>query len=135
MQPKFGTGIFQWYNEGWFGGQIGSTCWLLFIAFRLENKLASIILIACFTLSNLIGTFLWKNRDKIDPYKAMQILLANIFLFTAIAMISMDCIGILKDLDQRVNNPRSLYLLLLMFPALAVLFHFRNKRRQSEINS
>lgn len=131
MQPKRGTGAFQWYRKNWFGGQIGSTCWLLFVAFRLESKLASIVLIACFTLSNLCGTLLWMNRDKIEPYKAIQILLATIFLFTAIAMISMDCIGILKELDPRIMNPRSVYLLLLVFPAFAIVFHFREKTRST----
>ena len=135
MQCKRGLGIFQWNKGGWFGGQIGSTCWLFFGAFRLDSWLASIVLTTCFLTSNLVGTVLWMNRDKLDPYKAIQILLADIFLFTAIAMISMDCFGVLKDLDPRINNSGSVYLLLLLFPALAVLLHFRNKSRQSEINS
>ena len=135
MQCKRGSGVFQWNKKGWFGGQIGSTCWLLFSVFRLDSWLASIILITCFLASNLVGTVLWMNRDRLDPYKAIQVLLAETFLFAAIAMISMDCIGVLKDLDPRINNPSSVYLLLLIFPALAVLLHLRSKTKQPETNS
>jgi len=44
-----------------------------------------------------------------------------------VAMVAMDYLGFLGEFDQRVKNPRLLYLLLLLFPALMARSHFLNK--------
>ena len=102
------------------------TCGLWFL---VESRLAAgILLVGCFAIANLIGMFLWTKRDRIDPYQAIQVLVIAIFVFTATALVSMDCLGLLGRLDQRVQNPRLLYLLL-MFPAIMLMFHFRNRAK------
>ena len=139
MQCKRGTGGFQWSTGGWFGAQVGSTCWFFVaaISFLSQTPVLAALLLGCFVLANLVGTIIWMNRAKVDPYRAIQVLLLVIFAFTTIAMVSADWLGFLGDFHQRVKNPRLLYLVLLMFPALMTMFHFQNrvKSRETETNS
>ena len=47
MQCKRGTGRFQWNTGGWFGAQVGSTCWLFFAAISFLSqtpRLAALLL-------------------------------------------------------------------------------------------
>ena len=134
MQCKRGRGRFQWNTGGWFGAQVGSTCWLFFaaIAFLSRTPLLAVLPLGCFLLANLVGTIIWMNRGKVDPYGAIQILALVIFAFTTIAMVCADCLGFLGELDERVKNPRLLYLVLLIFPALMTMFHFRNRVKSGE---
>jgi hypothetical protein len=105
------------------------TCGLWFLA---ESRLlAGVLLLVYFAATNLIGTAMWAERDRLDPYQAIQILLVAVFVFTTVSLASADCLGVLGRLDQRVKNPRFLYLLLLLFPALMIMFHFINKARSS----
>jgi hypothetical protein len=134
MQCRRGTGRFQWNTGGWFGAQVGSTCWLFFaaISFLSQSPALAALFLSCFVVANLVGAIIWINRARVDPYRAMQLLVLVIFAFTTIAMVSADCLGLLRELDQRVRNPRLLYLVLLIFPALMMMFHFRNKVKSNE---
>ena len=139
MQCKRGIGVFQWNTGGWFGTQVGSTCWLFFgaISFLSQTPRLAALLLGCFASANLVGTIIWRNRGKVDPYRAIQDLLLVIFAFTTIAMVSADWFGFLGEFNLRIQNPRLLYLVLLMFPALMTMFHFQNrvKSREAETNS
>ncbi len=139
MQCKRGTGRFQWNMGGWFGAQVGSTSWLFLGAILLlgQTPLLAGLWLGCFVLANLIGTIIWMNRSKVDPYRAIQVLFLVIFAFTTIAMVSADWLGFLRELDQRFENPRLLYLVLLMFPALMTMLHLQNrlKSRETETHS
>ncbi len=139
MQCKRGTGRFQWSTGGWFGAQVGSTCWLFgtAILFLSQSPLLAALWLVCFVAVNLVGTMMWMNRGKIDPYRAIQALLLVIFAFTTIALMSADWFGFLGEIDLRVKNPRLLYLVLLMFPALMTGFHFQNrvKPRETDTNT
>ncbi len=139
MRCKRGTGRFQWNTGGWFGAQVGSTCWLFVAAISSLSQapLLAALLFGCFVSANLVGTIIWMNRGKLDPYRAIQVLLLVIFAFTTIATVSADWLGFLGEIDQRVKNPRLLYLVLLMFPALMTMFHLQNrvKSRETETSS
>ncbi len=139
MQCKRGTGGFQWSTGGWFGAQVGSTCWLLgtAILFFSQAPFLAALWLGCFASVNLVGTAIWMNRGKVDPYRAIQILLLVVFAFTAIAMVSADLFGLLGEIEQRFKNPRLLYFVLLMFPGLMTMFHFQNrvKSKETETNS
>jgi len=80
---------------------------------------------------------MWMNRGKLDPYRALQVLLLVIFAFTTIAIVSADWLGFLGELGQRVENPRLLYFVLLMFPVLMTMFHLQNRveSRETETSS
>ena len=87
------------------------------------------LLLGYFAAANVIGATIWAKRDRVDPYRAIQILLVVVFVFTALALVSVDYLGFLRKLDERVENPRSLYLLLLLFPALFIAFRLRNGQK------
>ncbi len=139
MRCKRGTGRFQWNTGGWFGTQVGSTCWLFVAAISSLSQapLLAALWSGCFVLANLVGTIMWMNRGKLDPYRALQVLLLVIFAFTTIAIVSADWLGFLGELGQRVENPRLLYFVLLMFPVLMTMFHLQNRveSRETETSS
>lgn len=70
------TGL-QWNAGGWFGGQLGGTCWMLVAAVlvAIKDLPAGAIVFVLFLVPNLLGTYLWSQRARIQIYPAMQILL------------------------------------------------------------
>ena len=129
MECRAGTGRFQWNTGGWFGSQLGSTCWMLLcgLLFLIDSEiLAGLLMLACFAVPNIVGTAVWARRGRIAPYPAVQLLLVVLFISTAAALVLTDCLGLLGRLDPRFEDPRILYLLLLLFPALMLVFHLRN---------
>ena len=134
MQCKRGTGGFQWNTGAWFGTQVGGTCWLFFgtILFLSQTLLLAALWLGCFVMPNFVGTIIWMNRGRVDPYRALQALILVLSAFTTVALVSTDWLGFLSELDQRVKNPRRLYLLLLMYPAVMALFHFQNRVKWKE---
>jgi len=125
MDCKRGTGTFQWNAGGWFGGQIGSTCWMLVcgLMYVWKSPLLGAILFGCFAVANTVGTAIWAKRDRVDPYWAIQILLAVILLFTAVGMVAADWFGVLEEFDRGGGGSKSAYLCLLIFPGLFICFH------------
>lgn len=55
---------FHWNAGGWFGSQLGSTLWILILAFMVAGinlQIASLIFV-CFLIPNIVGYWLWKAR-------------------------------------------------------------------------
>jgi hypothetical protein len=96
-----------------------------------SQLLAGLMLLACFAMPNIVGTIMWARRDRVAPYPAIQILVVVVFIFTAVALVSTDCLDVPGRLDPRVKDPKFVYLLLLLFPALMIMFHFINRPRSS----
>ena len=123
--PKKGKGTFQWNTGGWFGGQVGSTCWLFIlgvVTLAKDAPLGALILL-CFLIPNILGTLSWHWRDRIAPFPAIQILMALIGGFALLAFIALDVSGIIPELDPTYGgSTHKLYLYLLIFPALMVFF-------------
>lgn len=129
MDPKIGSGRFQWNAGGWFGSQIGSTLWLLLLGILSAPKsfLLSIIIICCFLAPNIIGSVLWTRRDRIAPYPAIQCLIAIIGICSLIAFVSCDLMGHLGSGGENVSDSDNIYWILLIFPAVMVMLHFLNR--------
>jgi len=87
----------------------------------------SAIFFGCFTSSNLIGTMIWKKRAKVEPYRGLQFLM--LFLFAGIALVCGDIWGLLDELVPSCDEPRIVYLVLLLYPAILVVFR-RQKRAE-----
>src|ERR1035437_8974429 len=89
MTPCKGTGQFQWNTGGWFGAQMGSTAYLVCLgtAYSVRALVPGIAIVLCGLLPNVIGFRMWKQRDRLLPYPAIQRLLLVIFAFTAIAVV------------------------------------------------
>lgn len=134
-KAREGSGHFHWNAGGWYGGQIGSSCWILLAGLLLLFKelVLGLILIVCFSLINLFGTMLWTRRDRIAPYPAVQclILLNGVFAFFTIILV--DHLERVSDLDPRyVNMPGWVYAMLLMFPGMMLMFHLMEKQARKQ---
>jgi hypothetical protein len=132
--PKEGSGKFQWNTGGWFGGQIGSTLWLLLLGMILLNKnviIGSIILLF-FILPNMMGWIIWHERHRIEPYPAIQALLGMIGFSSLFAVIILDLSGYITKLEPGMrDSPKQAYWYLLIFPVLMIAFHFLNSKEKN----
>jgi hypothetical protein len=113
-----------WQAGGWFGSQLGSTAWLLVSALVVApHALASAaVLLSAFLAANGIGLLLWTLRARLDPYRALQLLLAASVLAGAVATRWLELRGEFALLDPRLS-PRTMYALLaLLWLVLAAVF-------------
>ncbi len=135
MIPKQGTGRLQW-SVGWFGAQVGSSCWLLIagVGAAARYPQLSALMIGCFLIPNIFGTVLWFKRDRVDPYVAYQLLLLVLLVATAAALLGADYLGVLGALDRRFQNPRDMYWILCLFPALMLALRYLNRRRSNDVS-
>jgi hypothetical protein len=133
MKARPGSGQFQWNAGGWFGSQVGATLWLLLVGLRFagESYLLAALLALCFVVPNVVGTVMWTKRSTLDPYLAIQGLLAVLFVSTAAGMLTINYLEFLGAFHPR-NNPRSLYFTLLIFPALMLAFHTKNGAKATD---
>ncbi len=119
----------QWNFAGWFGTQIGSTGWLLVLGVLLllqKDNVAGISIIVCFAVINFTGIYLWKRRDKITPYTAIQLFLALAGGLSAVTLTVIDKTGYFP---QGVTaNYYTKWLLIV--PVLMVLFYIRQRPRK-----
>ena len=137
MQPQKGPGQFQWNAGGWFGSQLGGTVWMLVagVMFLPQSLVSATVLIACFAIANAVGCRLWLRRDRLAPYPSIQRLLAVMAVFFVVAFVAFDQTGPLMYLNlEPTPFPKNLYWLLLMLPAIMLMFHFieREARKRRE---
>lgn len=122
---------FQWNAGGWFGSQIGGTCWILLAALvALPRDLtAALASFAVFLAANLVGTLMWVGRSRLRPYPAMQALLVCCGLASALATFVLDRAGHFGSLGVGGQvSAQSMYLMLAMLvPGL--MLYFRSLER------
>jgi hypothetical protein len=118
-----------WNAGSWFGAQVGGTLWLFIAAMVLgpEHARSAGIALACGLAANLVGVALWAQRSRLDPFRALQILVLAVVLFAFIAVRWLDVHGEFHVLDPRVS-PRTMYVLLFVIGAV-LLALFEHKRR------
>jgi hypothetical protein len=90
--PMTGQGAFRWNAGGWFGSQMGGTAWLLIGAatFARQAPWVAAVWLVCFVVGNVIGTWLWRRRDQIRPYPALQFLILVIGVGGLLALFSVE---------------------------------------------
>lgn len=119
--PRVGGGQLQWNTWGWFGGQVGSSAWLLvlgIVAAAQGDALGAVPIALCL-LANLIGTLLWWARDRLAPFAALEMLLGTITVLSAAGVAAILEGGLLGS-GPNLPPGRWVYLYLLIFPALMV---------------
>jgi hypothetical protein len=91
-EPMKGPGCFQWSTGGWFGSQVGSTCWMVVggVPLAFHAPLIGVTFLICFAVANAIGTWLWLRRDRLRPYSAIQMLLLVIAICGLVALVTFD---------------------------------------------
>jgi len=104
---------FKWNKGGWFGAQIGGTCWLLILAVLVSfrDPFTGAIAFACFAVPNLYGWSLWRRRDRLRAYPSIQKLVVVEGVFA---------------LSSQVSQP-SMYAVLLVFPLILLQFHLQER--------
>ena len=128
--PCQGNGRFQWSTGGWFGAQIGATAYLVLLGILLTFQAppAGILLLVCGLLPNIIGTLLWMRRDRLAPYPALQLLVATVFVFTALALGGLILCGRpLGVLPQYSAEARQTVWFILIYPGMLLMFHLQER--------
>ena len=124
LQGKRGAGAFQWNRGGWFGSQVGATLWLVLLGGVLLVQWQPVggLLVLCGVVPNLIGFALWRRRQSISPYPAIQILITVCGCGALIAMLGLRVLS----LSQSASEMPSVWFLL-MYPGLMLAFHLQEK--------
>ncbi len=128
--PRVGPGQFQWSPGGWFGAQLGGTVWMLIAAVVLIPEGAEVagIALLCFSVPNLVGLLLYRQRHRIAPYPALQGLIFVIGIVTAIIVVYLNQSGFVQKVDPRLGYGRwGFFLLPLLFSGLMAWFHWKER--------
>ncbi len=123
-QVKQGPGMFQWNLGGWFGAQVGMSLWiaLLGVALLFASRPVGAWLIVLALVANGLGVLLWRRRDRLEPYPALQILLGIGGAAAVIAFLAVARAGI-PSYESGLPTPW----FLLMYPGLMAVFHQRER--------
>src|SRR5262249_26987351 len=121
-----GPGAFQWDAGGWFGSQLGGTLWLLAGAAVLALPAPGVAAVwaACFAGANALGLWLWRRRDRLVPYPALQLLTLCCAACGLLTFVALDAF---KPAGGPLGAADRGYAALLVFPALMALFHLRER--------
>lgn len=94
-QPMAGAGQFQWNTGGWFGALVGGTSWLLVGAVFMVPRapLLAAWWGACFLAANAVGFEMWRRRDRLRPYPAIQALMATCGVAGLLAVVALHAFG------------------------------------------
>jgi len=126
---------FQWNAGGWFGAQLGSTCWMLIAGVVLlwRSPGAAVATLIVFAAGNAAGTALWTQRRRLRPLRAMQGLVAIAGLASALATYVIDSAGQFESLGTGGStSARSMYLMLAgMVFSLLLLFYLIDREGKS----
>jgi hypothetical protein len=138
-QPMSGVGLFQWNRGGWFGGQVGSTAWMLVGAAVLARQAPQVAVawLLFFVVANAIGFWLWGRRDRLRPYPAQQalVLVCGISSVLALATLHLLQPGVVVNQIAGVrlqDEPQLILSLLGMLIFMMAHFHLmeRSARKQ-----
>jgi len=121
--------LMQWNFGGWLGGQLGGSVWMLvagILSFS-EHPFAATTVIVLFALVNLIGTMLWRRRERLSPYAAIQILLPVLGVFGLIAVFVLDQAGIYETIQigETISAQATFAVIVLVVVTLMFIFYYR----------
>ena len=122
--PVKGSGAFEWNAGGWWGSQIGGTAWMLGVGIGIafQDIRPGAVMIAGGVLSNIVGTWLWCNRDRVSPHRAIQTLLAVIGVSAVCGIVALDAFGHVPG-----NQRLLVYWWLVFIPGLMLMFYLRER--------
>ena len=125
----------QWNIGGWLGGQLGGSVWMLvagLLSFS-EDPVAAGIVIVLFALANLIGTMLWRRRERLSPYAAIQMLLPVLGIFGLAAVFVLDRAGIYERIQiGGTISAQATYPAIVLVVALLMLVSYSRFGRRSQ---
>ncbi len=121
---------FSWNAGGWFGSQLGCTLWLLILGFVLLSRdaLAASVCLAGFLALNAWGLYLWRGRQGLSPYSAIQrfLLAASVVIAVVVAVVNVRGVSEPPAAGALVSTYLP-YWVIAVAPALMVLFFLRQR--------
>ncbi|MDJ0789688.1 MAG: hypothetical protein QNK05_23070 [Myxococcota bacterium] len=117
------TGRFRWNRAGWFGGQIGATAWLVLLGALLWMKgvSAGAVVLALGLVPNVLGVLLWQGRRALNPYPAVQLLVAVSGVSAAAALL------FLQSAELASGGASPDLRVLLVYPAIMAMLHVQER--------
>ena len=126
----------QWNLGGWLGGQLGGSVWMLVAGLLSlsEDPIAAATVIVLFVLANFIGTMLWRRRDRLSPYAAIQLLLPVLGVSGLAAVFVLDRAEVYETIQiGGTISARATYAtIVLVVAALMLIFYFRFGRKSEK---
>lgn len=123
----------QWNAGGWFGAQLGSSCWILIAGLLTypHNQLLSLLITALFAGFNLAGCLLWANRRRLSAYMGMQMLIILAGLAGLLTVYLLDSNGLFTDIQTggSVSAGKTYLLIIAVVAALLLMFYLRFSKR------
>ncbi len=126
MRAMRGKGQFQWNTGGWFGAQLGGTCWLAIFAIMLfagGYPAVGLAVLTCFLIPNVLGFWLWRRRDRVQPHPAIQLLLATMAVTATLALVLFHVTSADEVFAGGERFQPRMYLYLLFYPAMMLMFY------------
>lgn len=124
----------QWNLGGWLGAQLGSTVWILVagvLSLWVDVKTALVVM-ALFTVANVIGIAIWRHRDELSAYAGIQTLLPVVAVVGLATVYVLDRAGIYEAIQVGGTvSARSTYaVIILVVAALMFMFYFQFGRKR-----
>jgi hypothetical protein len=135
IQPRRGTGRFQWNVGAWSGSVIGNTAWMIVTScFLLVNRqeLIAAVPVGCFLVTNLIACTIWMRRERLDPFLSMMVILSVLSVTIPVAWVATQAWASSEALEQ-MNWPSGTTwkVVVLLAPAVMVWFIILEHRARS----
>lgn len=126
------AGGMRWNFGGWLGGQLGGSCWMLIAGLLAipEDPVAAIDVLGLFALANFVGLMIWRRRDSLSPYKALQLLIPVLGLTGIGAVYVLDRGGIFETIQvgSSVSAAETYAILIIVVAVLMVMFWWQNRQ-------
>lgn len=133
--PLEPTGCFQWNAGAWFGSQLGGSAWMLVGSATMTpgSPILAGAWLACFATANGVGLWLWRRRDRVRPYPAIQALLLTLGVCGVAAWLALWALG--TGARAAVGSPRQGIFAMGIVPLLmawfALMEHHGRRVRES----
>lgn len=123
-----------WNAGGWFGAQLGGSCWIAICAGLLggQDAVVAMAVLAIFGIANGGGAALWLARRRVPAYGAMQALMGLLGVAGVLAVLVIERSG-LWGVVQGQGGTVSAGQMYLLIPAvtLALMALFRSLQRRA----
>ena len=121
-----------WNAAGWFGAQIGGTCWIIICAALLcaQDVAVAGMVFAVFLSANLFGTLIWRNRNRIRAFAGIQALVIAMGFAGLATTFVIDRSGlwhVVQGVGGTVSARQMYFLIPVMIVGLVALFWSLNR--------
>lgn len=120
---------FHWSAGGWFGSLAGGTLWMLIGAVLLfpQTPALSVVWLLGFAICNSVGLYLWRQRNRLRCYFAIQTLVACIGLVALLVWSTTLVPG--ADIAPMLGTSvqRGFLFITIFFPAIMLVFWWKER--------